>query len=166
MTPPSRLSTVFRSTARSTDQTRQTRQARPDRPGCAHQICGFQGCTFSCLAWAEMRRHKKEEHSGKKGFFCFKCEKPFSKFPRLVANKRKVCNSLLPKCWRRKIILTFSRTMKVAHFEDKPERHEPEERKAYIAAVLMANPEYLDSLAPKPFIAEHCCLCVNVEYYK
>ena len=39
--------------------------------------------------------------------------------------------------------------MKVAHFEDKPGRHEREERKAYIAAVLMANPEYLDSLAPK-----------------
>ena len=29
-----------------------------------------------------------------------------------------------------------------------------EERKAYIAAVLMANPEYLDSLAPKPFTKE------------
>ena len=41
--------------------------------------------------------------------------------------------------------------MKVAHFGDKPGRHEREERKAYIAAVLMANPEYLDSLAPKPF---------------
>ena len=35
--------------------------------------------------------------------------------------------------------------MKVAHFEDKPGRHEREERKAYIAAVLMADPEYLDS---------------------
>ena len=39
--------------------------------------------------------------------------------------------------------------MKVAHFEDEPGRHEREERKAYIAAVLMANPEYLGSLAPK-----------------
>ena len=29
-----------------------------------------------------------------------------------------------------------------------------EERKAYIAAVLMANPEYLASLAPKPFTTE------------
>ena len=33
--------------------------------------------------------------------------------------------------------------MKVAHFEDKPGRHEREERKAYIAAVLMANPGWL-----------------------
>ena len=39
--------------------------------------------------------------------------------------------------------------MKVAHFEDKPRQHEREERKAYIAAVLIANPEYLDSLATK-----------------
>ena len=45
-------------------------------------------------------------------------------------------------------------TMKVANFEDKPGRHEREERKAYIAAVLMANPEYLDSLAPKSFTTE------------
>ena len=35
----------------------------------SHQICGFRGCAFSCLAWVEIRRHKKEEHSGKKGFF-------------------------------------------------------------------------------------------------
>ena len=29
-----------------------------------------------------------------------------------------------------------------------------EERNAYIAAVLMADTEYLDSLAPKPFTTE------------
>ena len=85
----------------------------------SHQICGFQVCTFSCLAWAEMKRYKKGDHSGKKGFFCFKCEKPFPKFPRLVGHKRKVHKSLLFKCWGRKISVTLSRTMKVAHFEDK-----------------------------------------------
>ena len=78
----------------------------------SHQVCCFKGCAFSCLAWAEMKRHKKEDHSGKKGFFCFKCEKPFPKFPRLVAHKRKVHNSLLLKCWRRKISVTLSRTIK------------------------------------------------------
>ena len=86
----------------------------------SHQICGFQGCAFSCLAWAEMKRHKKEDHSGKKGFFCFKCEKPFPKISRMVAHKRKVHSSLLLKCWRRKISVTLSRTIKVAHFENKP----------------------------------------------
>ena len=58
--------------------------------------------------------------------------------------------------------MTFSRTMKVAHFEDKPERHEREERKAYIAAVLMANPEYLDSLAPKPFTTEDISKVISI----
>ena len=29
-----------------------------------------------------------------------------------------------------------------------------EERKAYIAAILIANTEYLDSLAPEPFTIE------------
>ena len=58
--------------------------------------------------------------------------------------------------------MTFSRIMKVAHFEDKPGRHEREERKAYIAAVLMANPEYLDSLAPKPFTTEDISKVISI----
>ena len=59
----------------------------------------------------------------------------------MVAHKRKAHNSLLLKYWGEKDIIDFSRTMKMAHFEDKPRQHEREERKAYIAAVLMANPE-------------------------
>ena len=52
--------------------------------------------------------------------------------------------------------------MKVAHFEDKPGRHAREERKAYIAPVLMANPEYLDSLAPKPFTTEDISKIISI----
>ena len=37
-----------------------------------------------------------------------------------------------------------------------------EERKAYIAAVLMANPEYLDSLAPKPFTTEDISKVISI----
>ena len=37
-----------------------------------------------------------------------------------------------------------------------------EERKAYIAAVLMANPEYLDSLAPKPFTTEDMSKVISI----
>jgi len=69
VTPPSRLSTVF-----------SEKHSRQDQV--SHQVCGFQGCAFSCLALAEMRRHKKEEHRGKKGFSCDKCEKPFPNFPQ------------------------------------------------------------------------------------
>ena len=58
--------------------------------------------------------------------------------------------------------MTFSRIIKVAHFEDKPGRHEQEERKAYIAALLMANPEYLDSLAPKPFTMEDISKVISI----
>ena len=37
-----------------------------------------------------------------------------------------------------------------------------EERKAHIAAVLMVNPEYLDSLAPKPFTAEDISKVISI----
>ena len=55
--------------------------------------------------------------------------------------------------------------MKVAHFEDKPGRHEREERKAYIAAVLMANPKYLDSLAPMFILHLTSPLCLFLTCY-
>ena len=57
---PSRLGTVFSVKHNCQDQV-------------SHQVCGFQGCTFSFLAMADMRRNKKEEHRGKKGFSCDKC---------------------------------------------------------------------------------------------
>ena len=52
--------------------------------------------------------------------------------------------------------------MKVAHFEDEPGRHEREERKAYIVAVLTANPMYLDSLASKPFTTEGISKVISI----
>ena len=104
---------------------------------------------------AEIRRHKKEEYRGKKGLSCDKCEKHFPHFPPgWWPTRERFTTACSLSTGVRKILLTFSRTMKVAHFEDKPGRHEREERKAYIAAALMANPEYLDSLAPKPFTKE------------
>ena len=103
MTPPSRLSTVF-----------SEKHSRQDQV--SHQVCGFQGCAFSCLALAEMRRHKKEEHRGKKGFSCDKCEKPFPKFPRLVGHKRKVHKSLLFKCWGEEDISDFVKDHKSGPF--------------------------------------------------
>ena len=93
MTPPSRLSTVF-----------SEKHSRQDQV--SHQVCSFQGCAFSCLALAEMRRHKKEEHWGKKGFPCDKCEK--------------VHNSLLLKCWGEEDIIDFFKDHFKAHLEDKP----------------------------------------------
>ena len=58
--------------------------------------------------------------------------------------------------------MTLSRTTKVAHFEDKPGRHEWEEREAYIAAVLKANHEYLDSLSPKTFTTEDISKVISI----
>ena len=43
-----------------------------------------------------------------------------------------------------------------------PDAMNREERKAYIAAVLMANPEYLDSLAPKPFTTEDISKVISI----
>ena len=37
-----------------------------------------------------------------------------------------------------------------------------EERKAYIAAVLMANTEYLEGLAPKPFTTEDISKVISI----
>ena len=37
-----------------------------------------------------------------------------------------------------------------------------EERKAHIATVLMANPEYLDSLVPKPFTTEDIIKVISI----
>ena len=62
------------------------------------QVCGFQGCAFSCQPWAVMRSHKEEEHKGMKVFSCDKCDKSFPKFRRLVAHKNRVHSSLLHKC--------------------------------------------------------------------
>jgi hypothetical protein len=94
VTPPSRLSTVF-----------SEKHSRQDQ--ISHQVCGFQGCAFSCLALAEMRRHKKEEHRGKKASPVTSVKSPFPISPRLVAHKRKVHNSLLLKYWGEEDIIDF-----------------------------------------------------------
>ena len=43
-----------------------------------------------------------------------------------------------------------------------PDTMNKEERKAYIAAVLIANPKYLDSLAPKPFTTEDISKVISI----
>ena len=153
------------------------------------QVCGFQGCAFSCLAWPKMRSHKEEEHRGKKVFPCDKCDKSFPKLSRLVGHKTRSHSSLLLKCrgedgdsgcgkeFMRKdvlnkhmkvcgspvgkawALLSYSQKKrrtkkKAAQFKADLDAMDGEERKAYIAAVLKANPEYLDSLASNPFTTE------------
>ena len=83
------------------------------------------------------------------------CGKEFMR--KDVLNKHmKVCGSPVGKAWA---LLSYSQKKrrtkkKAAQFKADLDAMDGEERKAYIAAVLKANPEYLDSLASNPFTTE------------
>ena len=54
----------------------------------------------------------------------------------------------------RKTSVAVGRTKKAAQFKADSDAMDGEERKAHIAAVLKASPEYLDNLAPNLFTTE------------
>ena len=88
---------------------------------------------------------------GHEGFVCNECEKPFIKFPGLVAHKSRVHHRQLLKSRGRKISVAVGRTKKAAQFKADSDAMDGEERKAYIVAVLKTSPEYLDNLDPNLF---------------
>ena len=117
-------------------------------------------CDKSFPKFPRLQAHKNRSHNslllkcrGEDG--TSGCGKEFMR--KDVLNKHiKVCGTPMGKPWAS---LSYSQKRrrtkkKAAQFKADLDAMDGEERKAYIAAVLKDNPEYLDSLASNPFTTE------------
>ena len=126
------------------------RETQPSRPGFPPSLW-LPGVRLLLPSLGRDEETQEGGAQGQEGLLLWQVWKALSQFPPgWWPTRERFTTACSLSAGGRKILLTFSRTMKVAHFEDKPGRHEREERKAYIAAVLTANPSTWTALPPNP----------------